>query len=214
MSDTLTSTNGNAPPSEEERARQGARNAWRESGGTLTGTELGERYGYTPRWGRKQITLARREGTTPRPKAARPAAPKAARPARPRATTPPALVAVAVLAAATVALVTAVVSYAHVRHLAAVAGAGDLAYVLPLGLDGLVVLCSCTLLVDRRRRAPRHGPAVVGLVLGVLASLAANVFAVYPELAALPAVRGVLAGYTPVALLLAGHLLLRLLGDR
>jgi hypothetical protein len=128
--------------------------------------------------------------------------------------TPPLLVAATGLAVAVVVAVTAVVSYTHIRHLAVAAGMGSLAGWLPLALDGLVVACSCSLIVDRRHGKPVSPLAAAGLVIGLAASLAANVLAVDPELVSIRAVRVVLAGYTPLALAVSGHLLLRMLGDR
>ena len=119
--------------------------------------------------------------------------------------------------AGSVALVTvvcAVVSYSHARHLAELAGQGGLAPWLPLAVDGLVAASTCSLLVDRRQGQPGHPLAWAGAALGLAGSFAANVVAVDPTLVDLRHVRWVLAGYVPAALAIAGHLLVRMLGER
>lgn len=124
------------------------------------------------------------------------------------------LLAVTVAAVVVVTLVCAVVSYTHIRDLALHAGMGGLAVWLPLGIDGLVVAASCSLIVDRHLERPGHPLAWAGVALGLAGSLAANVLAVDPDLVPLRAVRWVLAGYGPAALAVSGHLLFRMLGDR
>jgi hypothetical protein len=124
------------------------------------------------------------------------------------------LLVVTVAAVVVVTLVCAVVSYTHIRDLAQHAGMGSLALWLPLGVDGLVVAASCSLIVDRQLERPGHPLAWAGVALGLAGSLAANVLAVDPDLVPLRAVRWVLAGYGPAALAVSGHLLFRMLGDR
>jgi Protein of unknown function (DUF2637) len=249
----MTSTEHDAPAVElrelgSAQAQAHARNAWRRSGGRLTGAELGRRYGRSERWGRQQIAAARadRDGnggpesappatsgtasTAPvlRPdgSAARPARANGsgttgtARPARtgtaPQqpAGVPLPLLAATAAAVVVVTVVCAVVSYSHIRDLARAAGMGGLAGWLPLGVDGLVVAASCSLIVDRQLGRPGHALAWAGVALGLAGSLAANVMAVDPALVSLRAVRWVLAGYGPAALAVSGHLLFRMLGDR
>jgi hypothetical protein len=240
-------------------AQAHARDAWRRSGGRLTGAELARRYGRSERWGRQQIAAARTAhpdgthpagGTTggtaavpPRPAPAaggtpgnRPAAlalpptPGPARAAHPTGSgTGPApkgrqpasgvgvplpLLAVTAAAVVVVTVVCAVVSYSHIRDLATTAGMGGLAGWLPLGVDGLVVAASCSLIVDRQLGRAGHALAWAGVALGLAGSLAANVLAVDPTLVSLRAVRWALAGYGPAALAVSGHLLFRMLGDR
>jgi hypothetical protein len=151
--------------------------------------------------------------------AARPAPPRAAgnRPApkgRQPAGVPLPLLAATVAAVVVVTVVCAAVSYSHIRELARVAGMGGLAGWLPLGIDGLVVAASCSLIVDRQLGRPGHGLAWTGVALGLAGSLAANVLAVDPDLVSLRAVRWTLAGYGHAALAVSGHLLFRMLGDR
>jgi len=100
-----------------------------------------------------------------------------------------------------VALVAAVASYEHMRALAETAGEGWRAWLLPISVDGLAVAASMTMLV-RRRAGERTGVlAWVALLLGLGASLAANVAA------AEPTVHGrLVAAWPPVGLLLAYEL--------
>jgi hypothetical protein len=124
------------------------------------------------------------------------------------------LLAVTAAAVVVVTVVCAVVSYTHIRNLARIAGMGGLAGWLPLGIDGLVVAASCSVIVDRQLGRPAHALAWTGVALGLAGSLAANILAVDPELVSLRAIRWTLAGYSPAALAVSGHLLFRMLGDR
>jgi hypothetical protein len=113
-----------------------------------------------------------------------------------------------VTAVVVVAGVAAVVSYAHMRHLAELAGEQWRADILPLSVDGLLVAASLVLLV--RRKAGRRAGVLpwVGLSLGVGASLAAN------TAAAQPTVLGrVVAGWPPVAFAVSFELLVAILRD-
>ena len=247
-------------------AQAHARDAWRASGGRMTGAELATRYGRSERWGRQQIAAARteepaaagtlsehdiavpattgtttaepgtlpvgrpavngtpgaasadrtptrRQATAPAEAVGEQAAHKAGRPPEEVAVPLP-LLAVTVAAVVIVTAVCAVVSYCHIRDLARLAGMGGLAGWLPLGVDGLVVAASCSLIVDRRLGRPGHALAWAGAALGLAGSLAANVLAVDPDLVSLRAIRWALAGYSPAALAVSGHLLFRMLGDR
>jgi len=230
-------------------AQAHARDAWRASGGELSGAQLAARYGRSERWGRQQIAAARAEATgnpaggngatslpsgtpvvpdgtvsTPRVRLTgtgaarrghpRAAGTRAASKGRQAAEVPVPLLAVTGAAVVVVTVVCAVVSYSHVRDLARTAGMGGLAGWLPLGVDGLVVAASCSLIVDRQRGRPGHALAWAGVALGLAGSLAANVLAVDPTLVSLRAVRWTLAGYSPAALAVSGHLLMRMLSDR
>jgi Protein of unknown function (DUF2637) len=103
-----------------------------------------------------------------------------------------------------VALVAALASYEHMRALAALAGEGWRSWLLPISVDGLAVAASMTMLV-RRRAGERAGVlAWVALLLGLGASLAANVAA------AEPTVQGrLVAAWPPVGLLLSYELLMQ-----
>jgi hypothetical protein len=106
-----------------------------------------------------------------------------------------------VLAVATVA---AVASYEHMRALAHLAGEGWRSWLLPISVDGLAVAASMTMLV-RRRGGQRAGALPwFALLLGLGASLAANVAA-----AEATVVGRLVAAWPPVGLLLSYELLLQ-----
>jgi hypothetical protein len=103
-----------------------------------------------------------------------------------------------------VALVAAIVSYEHMRALAELAGEGWRSWLLPISVDGLAVAASMTMLVRRRAGLPAGALAWVALLLGLGASLAANVAA------AEPSVQGrLVAAWPPVGLLLSYELLMQ-----
>ena len=87
---------------------------------------------------------------------------------------------VTVAAVLLVATVAAVVSFAHMREVAARAGEGWRAWLLPLSVDGLVVAASMVLLTRRRAGLPGGRLAWAALLGGVGASLAANIAAAEP----------------------------------
>jgi hypothetical protein len=102
-----------------------------------------------------------------------------------------------------VALVAAVASYEHMRALAVLAGEGWRSRLLPVSVDGLTV-ASMTMLV-RRRAGQSAGLLVwVALLLGLGASLAANVAAADPTVVA-----RLVAAWPPVGLLLSYELLMQ-----
>jgi Protein of unknown function (DUF2637) len=103
-----------------------------------------------------------------------------------------------------VAVVAAVASYEHMRALAELAGEGWRSWLLPVSVDGLAVAASMTMLV--RRRSGERGGALpwVALLLGLGASLAANVAAAEPTV-----VGRLVAAWPPVGLLLSYELLLQ-----
>jgi hypothetical protein len=116
---------------------------------------------------------------------------------------------VTTVAVLSVAGVAAVASYEHMRALASLAGEGWRSWLLPISVDGLAVAASMTMLVRRRAGLPAGGLAWVALLLGLGASMAANVAA------AEPTVEGrLVAGWPPVALLLAYELLMQQVGHR
>ena len=103
-----------------------------------------------------------------------------------------------------VALVAAVASYEHMRALAELAGEGWRSWLLPVSVDGLAVAASMTMLVRRRAGLGAGALPWAALLLGLGASLAANVAA------AEPTVQGrLVAAWPPVALLLAYELLMQ-----
>lgn len=106
-----------------------------------------------------------------------------------------------------VAAIAAVVSYMHVATLALHYGQEPLAaYLLPLSIDGMVATSS--LVMVRSARAQMSAPwlARAGLVLAVLATLAANVASGLPHgwpgavLAGWPAVAFVVSAETAIAM--------------
>jgi hypothetical protein len=103
-----------------------------------------------------------------------------------------------------VALVAAIASYEHMRALAELAGEGWRSWLLPISVDGLAVAASMTMLVRRRAGLPAGALAWVALLLGLGASLAANVAA------AEPTVEGrLVAAWPPLGLLLSYELLMQ-----
>jgi hypothetical protein len=103
-----------------------------------------------------------------------------------------------------VALVAAIASYEHMRALAEFAGEGWRSWLLPISVDGLAVAASMTMLVRRRAGLPAGALAWVALLLGLGASLAANVAA------AEPTVQGrLVAAWPPLGLLLSYELLMQ-----
>jgi hypothetical protein len=103
-----------------------------------------------------------------------------------------------------VALVAAIASYEHMRALAELAGEGWRSWLLPVSVDGLAVAASMTMLVRRRAGLPAGALAWVALLLGLGASLAANVAA------AEPTVQGrLVAAWPPLGLLLSYELLMQ-----
>ena len=103
-----------------------------------------------------------------------------------------------------VAGVAAVASYEHMRALASVAGEDWRAWLLPVSVDGLAVAASMTMLVRRRAGEPAGVLPWVALLLGLGASLAANVAAAEPTV-----VGRLVAAWPPVGLLLSYELLLQ-----
>ena len=103
-----------------------------------------------------------------------------------------------------VALVAAIASYEHMRGLAELAGEGWRSWLLPISVDGLAVAASMTMFVRRRAGLPAGALAWVALLLGLGASLAANVAA------AEPTVQGrLVAAWPPLGLLLSYELLMQ-----
>jgi len=103
-----------------------------------------------------------------------------------------------------VAAVAAVVSYAHMREVAARAGEGWRALLLPLSVDGLVVAASMVLLTRRRVGMAGGWLPWCALLGGVGASLAANIAAAEPT-----ATARVVAAWPALAFAVAFELLLQ-----
>jgi hypothetical protein len=130
-------------------------------------------------------------------------------PVEPVAEVPVAVQRVTTAAVGAVAGVAAIASYEHMRALAAVAGEGWRSWLLPISVDGLAVAASMTMLV-RRRAGLRAGLLPwLALLLGLGASLAANVAAADPTV-----VGRLVAAWPPVGLLLSYELLMQQHGTR
>jgi hypothetical protein len=100
-----------------------------------------------------------------------------------------------------VAVVAAIASFSHMQEVALMAGQAELiALILPLSVDGLIVVGSVAL-VDG---ATKRGIAWFAFMVGVAASLAANVLSADPDLLS----RSV-AAWPAVALLLTVEVLLQ-----
>ena len=113
---------------------------------------------------------------------------------------------VAVAAFAVVAFVGAAISYDHVQTVAA----GEWsARVLPLSIDGLLVAGSLALWLERRDGHRGSVLAWASVILGLLASLGANLAASRPEWLSREGVDTAVALWPPVALALAFELLVR-----
>jgi Protein of unknown function (DUF2637) len=167
------------------------------------------------------LPIERRNGASPRPAPA-PAVPAVEVPpmvapapvvaAAPVEAPPPAVVAgapvwvrrVTTTSVLAVALVAAVASYEHMRALAELAGEGWRSWLLPVSVDGLAVAASMTMLVRRRAGQPAGPLPWAALLLGLGASLAANVAAADPTL-----VGRLVAAWPPIGLLLSYELLLQ-----
>jgi hypothetical protein len=210
-----------------------AEQIWRESiaaGRPITASELGPMVGRSPAWGRRLVqaltadrrpTAGRlqlddppsRNGDGPhrveRPAPVEATSTSSARtggePGRPgRRTSGRAEQRVTTFAVIIVALVAAVASFDHQRLLAEAAGEGWRSWLLPLSVDGLILSASMTMRARRRAGEPAGALAWCALLLGVAASLAANVAAAEPTV-----VGRLVAAWPPLALLLAHELLHR-----
>jgi hypothetical protein len=185
--------------------RHAAVATWQESaaaGAPLSGAQLGAQYARSARWGRDVIAEARsgKDSTAvvsgqAEAAAERQEAGQVPSPWVRRTTT---------LAVLAVALVAAVVSYEHMRALAAAAGEGWRAWLVPVSVDGLMVAASMTALTRRRAGQPVGALAWAALLLGISASVAANMAAAEPTL-----VGRAVASWPPLALGLSFELLLQ-----
>lgn len=103
-----------------------------------------------------------------------------------------------------VATVAAVMSYAHMQHVAHREGEAWRSFLLPLSVDGLMVAASMVLLARRRAGLPGGVLPWTALLAGVAASLAANVAAAEPT----PTAR-IVAAWPALAFAVAFELLLQ-----
>lgn len=205
---------------EEKRAR--ARADWLADPANVTGPVLAQRYGMSDPWARKQIRAARRErdgAVTPPVTVApppvrkpRPAVTPDVTPEVPTATPWPLRLCRDVGSVVVIA-VCAVVSYTHIRSLAVTAGMDSASWV-PLGIDGLMAVTTCSLMIDKRAGRRPLRAAQIGLALGIAGTLVANALASEPELVPLLYVRIALACYPPAAVAVVLHLVCFRAGDR
>jgi hypothetical protein len=109
------------------------------------------------------------------------------------------------LGAAAVAGIAAWASWTHMVHVALRFGErAEVAYVLPLSVDGLLVVASAAMVDDKASgRRPRTS-AKVAFVAGVAASIAANITAAHPSVGA-----RTVAAWPAIALLLVVELMTR-----
>lgn len=103
-----------------------------------------------------------------------------------------------------VAAVGAIWSYSHIVDLAIAAGHGWRSYLLPIAIDGLVIASVRAAGQDRRKLV-----AWLGITVGIVGTVAANVLAVRLELVDMADVAAVLAAFPPIALAVTVHLVRR-----
>lgn len=109
------------------------------------------------------------------------------------------------ISAATVASIAAWSSYRHMVHVALHVGEQpSIAWVLPLSVDGLLVVASIAMVDDRQAGRQVRWSARIAFAFGVGASLAANVAAAHPTVGA-----RLVAAWPALALLLTVELLSR-----
>lgn len=105
--------------------------------------------------------------------------------------------------ASAVAAVAAIASYVHMKTLGENAGQGLLSWGLPLSVDGLLVVSGMVMFVRRCAGQAAGWLPWIGLVLGLLASLSANVAVADPA-----PLSWVVSGWPPVSLAVAFELLI------
>lgn len=109
------------------------------------------------------------------------------------------------ISAAVVATIAAWSSYRHMVHVALHVGEQpSIAWVLPLSVDGLLVVASIAMVDDRHAGRQVRWSARVAFAAGVLASLAANIAGAHPTVGA-----RLVAAWPALALLLTVELLSR-----
>lgn len=103
------------------------------------------------------------------------------------------------LAAAVVAAVAGIISYGHIRAVALSVGESDLAAaLLPIGVDGLIVVATLAMLEDSRAGRHPRASARIALGFGVAATIAGNIGSAEPTwtarmVAAVPAISFLIA---------------------
>ena len=104
-----------------------------------------------------------------------------------------------------VASIAAWSSWSHMVHVALRFGERpEVAYVLPISVDGMLIVASTSMVDDRRAGRPVRWSARIAFLTGVGASVAANIAAAQPTLGA-----RIVAAWPAVALLLVVEMLSR-----
>jgi len=104
-----------------------------------------------------------------------------------------------------VACIAAWSSWTHMVHVALKFGERpEVAYVLPISVDGMLLVASTAIVSDRRAHRPVRWSARTALLTGVGASIAANIAAAQPTLGA-----RIVAAWPAIALLLVVEMLSR-----
>lgn len=207
----------------DEEARAALERDWRADP-TLSGAELGRKYGRTPEWGRKRVRILKQNGGEVVPIRSTPTLANVGQPQRvvpepkpsPRmqaparhpgpVRVPPVAYWATLLGVVAVALITAAASYVHMQDLTEANNQGRMSYWLPAAVDGMMLVATMTLLVRRERSQPVR-LAWTCLALGVALSITANVASAYT----LPGwTQGAISAWPPLLLLLAIHLLIQL----
>ena len=182
------------PPGPSPTPSPGRRNGNRSADAALPHRSNGNGNGKTSPIGNNGNLAGRAAGHEP------PSAPPPSTTAAGDLAATPAVRRVTTVAVLAVALVAGVASYDHQRVLAELAGEGWRACLLPLSVDGLIVAASMSMLVRRRAGEPAGALAWCALLLGLAASLAANVVAADPELVDPVLMSRVVAAWPPIAL--------------
>lgn len=169
---------------------------------TITGTTLGELCQRSDGWGRAWLRehKAKSNGHRETPVETRQPAPAARR----KPPVPAAVHRAAVVGVVVVAVIAALASYDHMRVLAVANGQGPISWVLPIAVDGLMLVASMVLL--ERRGAVF---AWTALLLGVVVSTAANIASADDT-----ALARAVSAWPPLFLLLSYELLLQLRNPR
>ncbi|BCB80883.1 hypothetical protein GCM10022251_79860 [Phytohabitans flavus] len=106
---------------------------------------------------------------------------------------------------AAVATIAAWSSWSHMVHVALRFGERpEVAYVLPLSVDGMLIVASTAMVEDRRQGRAVRWSARVAFAAGVAASVAANIAAAHPSAGA-----RIVAAWPAIALLLVVEILSR-----
>ena len=107
--------------------------------------------------------------------------------------------------AVAVATIAAWSSWSHMVHVALRFGERpEVAYVLPISVDGMLIVASAVMVDDKRAGRNVRWSARIAFIVGVAASVAANIAAAHPTAGA-----RVVAGWPAVALLLVVEMLSR-----